>query len=524
MDYTGLNDCFEILNQKPNWFFHKENIAEKVRCLDMIQQVGSPNLIERLFKFLRSDTPMIQAKAAETILVLFKQLKSLHDYADALKYVPIEKTDLDLYRVNFDEKIYTQLLAVASLNSNGYVREKAVKELAELKRSEGFKFIILRLADWVYEVRNAANDAVWSYLDQANVDDLLNHLHTLDWLLTVKRVDLREVHKRIVQFVVNQEFTSDFYNKIQKLDDKIRFRFYKHFLATKSPSEEQIKMIGADKSFLIRGQLMKYLGRFESAIRKEIIRKYLQDHSATVKLQALYESARFKSEFDEELIILLSDKAASIRELSRNLLASRGMNFPQLYRKRINEKKFLSGSILGLSETGSHEDLSTLEQNVRTNNDNIVVACLVAINKFSPDKAKHYALELLVHKSKKVRQKAVDIIAKNMDPQVLESVRDIYANGGYDVKKSVLMLFNMWGGYSVIGDLLLALTDENIKIQNLAWQFVEKWKVKAVRLFTTPQNSDLERARQIYSDLKPGQMNLTHPRTSLLNQLRFYLQ
>src|SRR5687768_10661806 len=128
MDYTDINDCIKILNERPKWFFQKENIADKLQCFDTIQQVGTPRTINWLISFLRSDNTLIQAKAAETVLHLFAKLKSLSEYSDSLKHLHIEQSDLDFYRVDFDEKIYAQLLAVASLNGNGYVREKAVKE------------------------------------------------------------------------------------------------------------------------------------------------------------------------------------------------------------------------------------------------------------------------------------------------------------------------------------------------------------------------------------------------------------
>src|SRR5688572_22543099 len=133
MDYNDIGRCLKILNEKPKWFFQKENIDEKLRCFDTIQQDGNPSFIYTLFRFLRSDNSQIQAKAAETVLCLFAKLKSLNDYAATLKNMEIEKSDLDFFKIDFDEKTYVQLLGIASLNSNGYVREKAIKELARIK-------------------------------------------------------------------------------------------------------------------------------------------------------------------------------------------------------------------------------------------------------------------------------------------------------------------------------------------------------------------------------------------------------
>ncbi len=222
MDYTDINRCIQILHENPKLFFQKENLADKLQCFDTIQKVGTPSTIYSLIEFLRSGNVLIQTKAAETILLLFGKLKSLNEYADTLKHLPIKTGDLDFYRVDFDERTYQLLLGIASLNSIGYVREKAVKELARLKNTNGLKFILLRLGDWVTAVRKVATEATFSFLEETYIDALLKQLPTIDWLLNVERVDLREIHNRIIQFILSQEFYEEFYNKIKRLDDKTR--------------------------------------------------------------------------------------------------------------------------------------------------------------------------------------------------------------------------------------------------------------------------------------------------------------
>jgi HEAT repeat protein len=523
MDYSDITNCLKILNDRPNWFFQKENINEKLQCFDTIQQVGSPSTIYSLISFLRSNNTLIQTKAAETVIYLFSKLKSLNDYADSLKHLDIDKRDLESYRIDFDERTYVQILGIASLNGNGYVREMAVKELERLKNADGLKFILLRLGDWVEAVRKAATEAVFSFLKDAYINYWLKQLSIIDWLLKVERVDLGEVHSRIIQFVINQDFSEEFFKKIKQLDDKARFQFYKNFLSKKSPTRQEIYRIVADKNFLVRAELLKRLTLFEPTVQRELLEKFLQDQSATVRLNTLYASKPFSPEFDDQIAVLLSDESASVRELSRHLLKGKGIDFAQLYRQRIADKKFLTGSLLGLSETGYQEDLPIFEQNIFAKRSELVVASLIAVNKFNSDTAKHYALELLVHKSSRVRNKAVEILAKNIDGLSLEKVRGIYAVADYEIKRSVLKLFNKIGGWSIIGDLLLALNDENINIQNLAWQLVEKWKLNAIRLFTTPSRAEMERANQIYGTLDPNKLKMTDSRTSFLQDLKFYL-
>jgi HEAT repeat protein len=392
MDHTDITRCIEILNEKPKRFFQKENIANKLQCFHTIQQVGAANMIYFVFSYLRSDNTLLQAKAAETVLFLFVKNKSLSAYSDTLKHVNIKEGDLDFFRLDFDEKTYVQLLGIASLNGNGYVREKAVKELARLKNTEGLKFILLRLGDWVEEVRKAATEAVAAYLDEVYIDALLQQLPVIDWLLKVERVDLSGIHSCIIQFIINQDFTNGFYNKVKRLDNKTRFRLYKSFLASKNLGKEQVYKIVADSNFLVRNELLKQLLRFDPALQMELIKKLLHDPSAVVRLNALYASKSFSPELDQLIALLTSDQVASVRALSRHLLKDKDIDFAKLYRQRIADKQFLSGSLLGLSETGSPDDLATFDQYIFSDNPKLVVPSLVAVNKFSPDTAKHYLL------------------------------------------------------------------------------------------------------------------------------------
>jgi len=524
MDYTDINHCIQILNERPKWFFQKDNIAEKLKCFDTIQKVGTPSTIYSLFAFLKSDNVLIQEKSAETILHLFSKLKSQNDYADSLKHLNVDKSDLDLYRVDFDENTYLQLLGIASLNSSGYVREKAVKELARLKNADGLKFILLRLSDWVVPVRKAATKAINSYLDTAYIDELLKQLSTIDWLLNVKRVDLTETHSRIIEFILKQDFSDEYLSKLKQLDDKTRLHYYRNLLKHTKPSKEQVTRIFKDKNFLIRLNVLKQLSLFETEFQKELITASLQDKSARIRITALYATKPYSPDFDNKINNLLSDQSASVRELCRHFLKSKGFDFAEVYRERIKRGQFLSGSLIGLSEVGTNDDLQIFEQHINSKKSKLIICCLTAINKFNPDKAKHHSLQLLIHPIKKVRNKVIEILAKGCDTATLEKVRQIYSVGDYEIKKTILKLYSRIGGWSVIGDLLISLTDENSNIQNFGWQLLDKWKANATRLFTTPPKFEIERANNIYNSLDRNKTKLTHSRTNLLQDLQFYLR
>lgn len=64
----------------------------------------------------------------------------------------------------------------ASRSYNGYTRERAVRALAETPCTMALRALLVRLNDWVPQVRQAAQAAYQRYLDESRVDDLLANL------------------------------------------------------------------------------------------------------------------------------------------------------------------------------------------------------------------------------------------------------------------------------------------------------------------------------------------------------------
>src|ERR1019366_1318107 len=156
MDNQEYNKCIEILRGRPKWFFQKDNIDQKLKCLETFKNKGTPSDISFLVEFLKDSNSNIRAKSAETIIHLYQQLKSQNELYESLKYIKIDIADINHYKMFFVPDTYLQLLGIASLNQNGYTREKAIKKLADSKNPNAIKFILLRLGDWVTAVRETA--------------------------------------------------------------------------------------------------------------------------------------------------------------------------------------------------------------------------------------------------------------------------------------------------------------------------------------------------------------------------------
>ncbi|MFJ4346233.1 HEAT repeat domain-containing protein [Pseudomonas sp. NPDC089401] len=99
---------------------------------------------------------------------------------------------------NWEDSYWLQLIARTAQNGawvdlsrheNGFIREVAVRELAESPSPEALAALVIRLNDWVPQVREAATSAVQRYLASAHVTSLLFALNPLLALATQRRAD-----------------------------------------------------------------------------------------------------------------------------------------------------------------------------------------------------------------------------------------------------------------------------------------------------------------------------------------------
>jgi HEAT repeat protein len=522
MEHKEFVECFNILESEPFFFFTKEDTARKLQCFEIFKENAKPQDIWRLIKFLKNKNSELRNGAAETIVVLFKKIESQTVFYANLKFIDFDINDLNYFKSAFSPAIYLNLLFIASINKSGYIREKAIKEIVSTQNPEALRFIIFRLADWVTNVRETAETALRSFFHPGFVDEFLRQLPLIEWLLKVERSDLTNIYDEIYQFLFGFEFNESFYQKLKQFDDKTRFIYIRNYLNSNTITKKIFELLSDEKLFLVKIELLKHIEKLDDETQKLFIRRFFKDQSAKVRVYAIYSTKPFRSEFYDEILDSIFDKSASVRELARFVLRESSIDFAELYRRRLKEDENSVAAILGLSEVRTQADLPIFESYIQKPNVKIKVACLTAINGLNKEIAKKYAIECLFHSSAKVRNKSIEILASTRSDDVLDIARELFQKGNYEQKKSVLKLFNQIGGWRVVGDFIIALSDANENIQELGWVSLEKWRGK--QLFTKPLSEDLNRAKRLYDEFNKTKPELTYNHDRFWSELPFYLR
>ena len=224
---------------------------QKISTLEFIAEEGNSSHIYYLFNLLHDENKSIRNKACETIIALFYKIKNKKGYADALKYCPVSDEDLAFYQVHFTVEQSVELLAIGSLNSNGYIRQSAVEKLAMISHPRAIQFLVYRLADWVLHVREAAKKGIENYLTPEHLEGLIQNLPLFEWIKQVERVNLKEIHRVVIEYIAIENRVSVL-ARFRSYPDLIRLLLAQHLSTSLIDLHSELNYFLTDTYFRIR--------------------------------------------------------------------------------------------------------------------------------------------------------------------------------------------------------------------------------------------------------------------------------
>lgn len=509
----------EILRQ-PNksWIFSKDKTEEKINALKIIANDGYPSLIYSLIEFLKDENSKIRETTCRTITHLFKKIDSKKGYYDTLKHCSITKSDIDFYEANFPKDQYIELLAISSFNESGYVREKAVNKLSQIENSRAIQFLIYRLGDWVLPVRQAALNGINNYKTTNYLDSFIENLPIFEWLQKVERIDLSRIYKDIIEFISskNRSYIIDNFNKFP---DKLRVLLSSFISSSLRDNSHELKLFLTDKHFLIRNLAISHfdkLGIME-------IEQLLNDKSANVRLQTLY-CLKDKNGFEITAKKFLADNSSTIRHFARYTLKQSNIDFAKFYNDNLKENKQVIGSITGLAETEGKQYSEAVKSYLNDKKVRIKKTAFLALCKLDEESAYDFAVANLDSQYPGLRNVLIEFLSHIPRKEVLARAKSIYEAGNDEFKKSMLKFFNKVGGMTAIPDLMMGTIDENENIRHLALGYLQIWRTKAVRLFSTPRQGEIERAKQTFNFVYQTHENKKYYEMNPVDGLDFYFK
>lgn len=286
-----------------------------------------------------------------------------------------------------------RLLILCTIDSDGYVRQDGVNYLSELKGS--LPFLLLRLNDWVDEIKDAAYLASKKRINEADLEELVYSLPVLDKVKNSYRRReevILEISESIGEKIIEKNNEFD-YSSFKDYEQFAKNAFYKFLYNNNSYSKQQLLNMlslttGKYDSMMIISTIIHHFGITEedflkykasgnTFIRKLAIKRWISDYG-------LWDGA------EESLM----DKSAGIRNLIQFYLRKENFDITRFYLDHLqsDDKRV---AIKGLGETSGKEIVDHLIPFLDSDNVITVRTTLASIGRILKEEGTEYYLRFL---------------------------------------------------------------------------------------------------------------------------------
>jgi HEAT repeat protein len=254
------------------------------------------------------------------------------------------------------------VFALLSCHPNGYVREAALRGLHGRDAGPAWPFLLLRLNDWVRQVREAALAAAEEALERIAPEPMVRHLS----LLLRLREGARGKHEAFVARVLERLRSSEGRPVLREHLGTLRGaarRVAYQLLLEGSPADVRtlLELALEDPDTVLRRWAAERLTElFRGEALREVLARLERSRFMPVRREAyvLY-AQRFPELAGAKLREALVDRNRAIREYAQLRLA--GAELAGFYRESLREGPQLPGVLAGLGETGRAPDAAHIE-------------------------------------------------------------------------------------------------------------------------------------------------------------------
>lgn len=498
----------------------KANNSITLQLSDSIQTNRLPELlrddielsaIPDVFQLLLSNDEKIKLQSAEILSHVMATLSS----AQLIKVDKIFRYRVS-YNWNYDwrnkepkellhplmsEEEKVTILGLSSFHPNGYFREKAIKTLSNMETGHEISYLLIRINDWVREVRNISKVQLMRYLTPEHALSFVNNLPLVLRLEKCSRDEYFDIINTVISILSSDECSPKLISGLQSTDSKVRLSCYKIILKTrildnKSVVNYLVKDTDPYNRLFVLRSIQQDITPDEFEDTSQLL---LNDKFAQIRILALEKLYLFKAK--ESIGILeksLFDRNQSVRELSRYLLSKhKKYDFASIYRDSIQKNQQLYSSICGLGETGNSNDSKIIVEFMNSDIIQIVKASINALARLNLEGYKENIIFILNDERAGISKAARRALYKKINVSDADTIYDIFKQATHDhVKISTSVLLCSLSKWDSIRYIIEFCADKNRSISTLGQYALENWKLKYNHSFITPTKNQIRKIRK----------------------------
>ena len=374
----------------------------------------------------------------------------------------------------------TELLGAASVNHDGFVRQEAIEALTRLGHPRALPYILLRLSDWVSEVRQVAELAFGETLRRGLASEFFRYTFLVETLERVERVDLSRIRNRIASFLRGEGGRKELEANLAATDAGVRLFCYHVLVPELVDRPDLIGKAVDDSDPRIRRWIARFLLDNSVAGAGKWLRELLRDRCARVQTDVIRRmSPQVRDELSEAFCELIFADSPSVRGAARFVSRRDGqIDFPAAYRERVSNatnENVCPGWIAGLGETGTRADYTLVQGFLDHLRSKVRAAALAASMRLDRERGLPTALRCLNDPSGKIRRTAVGALAASRTPEIITEADRVLRTGTPKGRVAALAVLVRQGGWDVIPYILNALSQGDEALAQAAWQGMARW-------------------------------------------------
>jgi HEAT repeat protein len=397
------------------------------------------------------------------------------------------------------------LLGAACSHANGYVREAALKALANVSTGSELPFLFLRLNDWVEPVRTVAKTAVEQRLTPSYAWFFLSNLRLVTRLLACERTSHRAFVDRVMNFILHPECRDVLHKGMTSSDRWLRNQSLR--LAAESSPDNLLEILQfaclQPEPSLRAWCVRKISPRLSEAELSEIGAELLRDSFMGVRcaaLETMSEQLGARAAIHLELAVL--DVSRSVRQIARFYLKRLQPNFDVAagYRRHLATSchRRLRVSLYGLGETGSANDAPVVCPYCQHTAPGIRRAAVWALARLNGRQYRAELLNALKDNHRGVSKEAANGLRRQSALLHGEDVWHIFqATTLLHVRTNALSVIESMSKWQRIAYIVMAMADIDPRIAEKATIMYRRWNQTFNRSFTKPTLSEMAKIHSV---------------------------
>ena len=404
----------------------------------------------------------------------------------------------DVKALRRGEAIPTAILGVISFHGNGFIREAALRVLDHVEGGAELRYLLVRLNDWVPEVREAALRAVRRRLTAEYASAFAFHIGLIVRLLAWGRANHFETLGSIVELLRGPAGWPRLPSILDSANAMSRRFLYRLLMDAESEAGRAlIRRALRDSEPLTRLEAMRRLQGAKPG-NLEVLRAALRDKFSPVRLLAARELANADcGESEDTFIELLMDPAASVRALARQRLGTR-IDFARIYQQHLADPmpQRVAAALRGIAEIGDLGSVARVVALVGAADARVAAAALRALAMLDGDNRIADLLDALRSpRLSLVREAArgLSVRIQLVDPKALwEISQDARA---LVARVRVLKLLFQGPKWSALFYMLACVIDREPEVARRARTALEGWLMRFNSSWAEPSAEQLPRLR-----------------------------